>query len=434
MRGLAIIGVLISHNLILDVWYGRQAFHIVPAWIIGLLLPLLIVFTWAGSFVLISGITTAYTAYRRLENHVPIKRIITPVLINSIALLILDPVRSLIFSRPHFFRGSMTHSFFSNLIMAGTCSLPSSERLYMIGALPMIGLSGLLSAFLIWLLFRDKSRPMNGRHIRTLFVAGFIFSLLSVPLSYAIEPLIEKMLSSGSPRYIAAYFLRILGSAQLSFFPMGCYIFFGIAYGLLLASGKDKYEIDNMLKRYGIIFFIATAVSIPLAFFTSREPLRFLINIDIYSPTIIYFSLGCITFIFKALVKHVELGDSEKRRRFAARTLWIRRFGIITLTLYIIDALPGMFMSEIFHKIFGGKELWVPLSTARDAFMNNAFAIVFFVGLMFAFWYFVTIIWEKFHFAGSFEWLMVKVGSLFRKDKSKKLNLRANLYDVLDER
>lgn len=428
MRGIAITGVLISHNLILDVWYGKQAFQIVPPWIIGLLFPLLIIFTWAGSFVLISGISTAYTAYQRFEKKVAAKKIISPILINSAALLLLDPVRTLIFSRPHLFRGEMTHSLFSKLIMTGQWGLPSPERLYLIGALPMIGLSGLLGAILVLCLFKnEKQRQRTDRHLRGLFIAGFVFSLLTVPLSYAIEPLIEKMLSSPSPHYIAAYFLRILGSAQLSFFPMGTYIFFGLAYGLLLASGKEKEEIDKRLRRYAGIFFIATLLSIPPVFIFTKQPIRFLANIDIYSPTIIYFSLACITLIFKALVRHVEFGEEEKRLRFAQRTRWLRRFGILTLTLYIIDALPGMFVGEWFHHLFGGKALWTPLIESRDAFMTNPAAIVTFVALMFAFWFFMVSLWEKSNFSGSFEWLMVKISGLFRKESSHRLDLRNNL-------
>ncbi|MFA7629355.1 MAG: hypothetical protein WCY99_01740, partial [Candidatus Neomarinimicrobiota bacterium] len=165
MRGLAIAGVLISHNLILDVWYGRQAFQIVPPWIIGLLFPLLIIFTWAGSFVLISGISTAYTAFRRFDNGVPAKKIISPILINGIALLLLDPLRTLVFSRPHLFRGEMTHSIFSKLIMTGEWGLPSPERLYLIGALPMIGLSGCVAALLVWLLFRKDRESRFERNL-----------------------------------------------------------------------------------------------------------------------------------------------------------------------------------------------------------------------------------------------------------------------------
>ncbi|MDD3966524.1 MAG: hypothetical protein WC372_02520 [Candidatus Neomarinimicrobiota bacterium] len=429
MRGLAIAGVLISHNLILDVWYGRQAFQIVPPWIIGLLFPLLIIFTWAGSFVLISGISTAYTAFRRFDNGVPAKKIISPILINGIALLLLDPLRTLVFSRPHLFRGEMTHSIFSKLIMTGEWGLPSPERLYLIGALPMIGLSGCVAALLVWLLFRKDRESRFERNLGILFVAGFVFSLVSIPLSYTMEPLIDRMLSVDNPHYIAAYLLRILGSAQLSFFPMGCYVFFGVAYGMLLASGKAPAYVDGMLKRFGNLFFIATAVSIPVTFLFTKNPIRFLGNIDIYSPTIIYFSLGCITYIFKALVKHVEFGEIEKRRRFAERTRWLRRFGILTLTLYIVDAVPGMFAGEWFHHLFGGKALWAPLTEGRDAFMTNPFAIIVFVALMFAFWFLMISLWEKSNFAGSFEWLMVKISGLFRKESSRRLDLRNNLYE-----
>ncbi len=429
MRGLAIIGVLISHNLILDVWYGRQAFQIIPVWIIGLLFPLLLVFTWAGSFVLISGISTAYVAGRRLERGVPMRRILRPILINGIALILLDPVRSLIFSRPHLFRGEMTHSLFSRAIMTGEWGFPGSERLFLIGALPMIGLSGCVAALLVWLLFRKDREGRFERNLGILFVAGFVFSLVSIPLSYTMEPLIDRMLSVDNPHYIAAYLLRILGSAQLSFFPMGCYVFFGVAYGMLLASGKAPAYVDGMLKRFGNLFFIATAVSIPVTFLFTKNPIRFLGNIDIYSPTIIYFSLGCITYIFKALVKHVEFGEIEKRRRFAERTRWIRRFGLITLSLYIIDAVPGMFVGELFHNWFGGKALWTPLDVPQDAFMTHAPAIVFFVGLMAAFWYVVTLLWEKSNFTGSFEWLMGRIMRLFRKNGDTRPDLRKTLYE-----
>ncbi|MBW6458208.1 MAG: hypothetical protein K0B52_03505 [FCB group bacterium] len=430
MRGLAIIGVLISHNLILDVWYGKQAFQIVPVWVIGLLFPLLLVFTWAGSFVLISGITMSYSAYNRFSKGVPTQKIVFPIIINSIALLLLDPVRTLIFSRPHLFRGTMTYSLLAKPIITGEWAAPGIERLFLIGALPMIGLSGLLAAVLICTMFGKDREKRFDRNMRILMISGLVFSLLSIPLSYALEPVIDRMLNSAQPQYIAAYLLRILGSAQLSFFPMGCYVFFGMAYGMLLASGKDKAHIDARLKFYANGFFVATAVSIPLTFLLLKEPLNFIANIDIYSPTIIFFSMACITHIFKALVRYVEYGEPEKRARFAGRTLWIRRFGIVTLTLYIIEAVPGMFISEFFHHRFGGKVLWAVANTEQNAFMNNFPAIVLFVGSMFALWMLITWLWEKIHFIGSFEWLMVKVQGRFRKQRSTRLDLRKNLYDV----
>jgi hypothetical protein len=433
MRGLAIIGVLISHNLILDVWYGRQAFQIVPVWVIGLLFPLLLVFTWAGSFVLISGITISYSAYNRFKKGASAQKIVLPIIINSIVLLLLDPVRTLIFSRPHFFRGEMTYSLLSTPIITGEWASPGFGRLFLIGALPMIGLSGLVAAVLICTIFRKERERRFSWNMRILMISGLVFALLSIPLSYALEPVIERMLNAAEPRYIAAYLLRILGSAQLSFFPMGCYVFFGVAYGLLLASGKDKQFIDTRLKYYANGFFVATAVSIPLTFLLLKEPLNFIANIDIYSPTIIFFSMGCITHIFKALVRYIEYGEPGKRARFARRTLWIRRFGIVTLTLYIIEGVPGMLFSEFFHHHFGGKALWTVANTEQNAFMGNFPAIVLFVGFLFAFWMLVTWLWEKIHFFGSFEWLMVKTQEYFRKEHSSRLDLRKNLYDVTNK-
>ncbi|MCK4812580.1 MAG: hypothetical protein KAT14_01435 [Candidatus Marinimicrobia bacterium] len=433
MRGLAIIGVLISHNLILDVWYGRQAFQIIPPWIIGLLFPLLLIFTWAGSFVLVSGIAIAYSSYHRFTRGLSRRRVLVPVIVSSTLLLLLDPVRTLIFSRSHLFMGEMTHSLFSSGIMTGQWVFPNAERLFMIGALPMIGLSGYVAAFMVWVLFSNNGANNFKRNMRILVIAGAIFSVVSVPYSYALGPVIEKMLASDHPPIFAAYLLRLLGSAQLSFFPLGTYVFFGVAYGMLLAARPDIDVINKYLNRFGIGFFIATAVSIPLTFLLTKNPIRVLGNFDIYSPSVIYFSLGCITYIFKALVKHVEYGTSLKRQRFAKKTLWIRRFGVITLTLYIIDAVPGMFVSEYFHKVFGGKALWTA-STGQDAFMTNAPAIILFVGLMFLFWYLVAWFWEKYNFTGSFEWFMVRFSKLFRKEKSSRLNLKNNLYvDMEDE-
>ena len=436
IRGISILGVLFVHHIIYGTWYEDAiALNVISLPVIMILSPIMILATWAGGFPLISGLTNTFTSARRLNKGFSMKETLKPIIMNSIFLMLVDPVRTLIFNRPGSspFTGEHTASVFSALIQEGRLAWPSVDRVFAIGSLPMIGLAGLVSALFIFLLFRNEGMKKVKRNVIILLSVGLLIVFFSDPLSHWGARLVPQVYDKGGIFIFFAYLLRLFFGAQLSFFPLGSYVFFGMMYSVLLINHVD-YKVIKRIGRslgYGLLlcFAISLIFVIRKCSISGDDPLMVVFSYDIYPRTLMFLSLGLMNLITLLLIKKVEYAPELNRERFANRTAWLRRFGMATLTLYIVEATPSMFLSEFFHKWFGGKALWV-FDQSVNSFMTNALAIILFTAVMMGIWTLVSFYWSKVNYAGGFEWLNVMISNKFRKSKSTRLKAEENLKDV----
>lgn len=103
--------------------------------------------------------------------------------------------------------------------------------------------------------------------------------------------------------------------------------------------------------------------------------------------------LGIFILIFKWLLSVFDLCSPEKYNKRRLKSAGIRRFGMLALTVYILEP----FVAEIFKTI-----LDMLVGKGWNDHLPNV--LLFGFGCL-IFWYFLLKQWEKIRFAGSFEWL-----------------------------
>ena len=246
MKGYAIIGLLILHALIYGIWHTADtALSILPVWLLALLAPLIIAATWGGGFALLSGFVNTYNAVNKMSKGVKRKSALQPIIVNSIILLLLDPIRCyfLVVPWPRLFTGEIGYSLFLDLIVNTKLEWPPFEQIMSPGALPVIGIAGLISALVLSLVYDKHGQTKRNSILPSLLLLiAFIIILFGEPLSHSMYSIEKEMFFKGGFCKILAYPLVLIGGDILSFLLIGSYAFIGMAFALIY-----KQEDSNLL-------------------------------------------------------------------------------------------------------------------------------------------------------------------------------------------
>jgi hypothetical protein len=114
----------------------------------------------------------------------------------------------------------------------------------------------------------------------------------------------------------------------------------------------------------------------------------------------------------------MEYKSTQERVKVAYRTTFLVRFGLLALTIYMLDGLLSELLVRIFRAFLG-----------QDfVFADNVFVSIIFVALVIFIWYVILRIWEKRDFKYSFEWRIVNFVGRLRGRKSSRLKVDEVLY------
>ncbi len=379
-----------------------------------------------GSFLLISATVNAYNLYRRIKRGISFRDASISIIINSTFLFLLDPIRSGVFNRTWYneFTPGINYSIVSGLLETGKFMWPTAEKIFQIGALPSIGLGGYMTVFVFWLIKQREGLAKTKRNVIILSIVGILWSVIHEPISKVFSPYVKVLFLKGGIFRFFAYILRILFGAQLSFSPMGIYGIFGIIAGYLLAKGVELKWIQRFGYGFGslylVAFLVSTALTVIQAIKRSIDPFEAIFDYEIYPKELLFLSLGCMLLLFPLLVKKFEYVDIDRKRELIKKSLFFRRFGTATLTLYIIEGSIDESIATVFHKLFGSS---VYIFGATDAFMYNVWAIILYLTIIVSFWLLFVYGWSKINYRFGFEYLIVLISKPIRKVKSKRLLL-----------
>lgn len=429
MKGYAILGLLLLHALIYGIWHtSGTALSILPIWLVVLLAPLIITATWGGGFALLSGFINAFNAVNKMSKGMSRKVALQPIIINSIIIILLDPIRCYFLVVPwhRLFTGEMGYSLFLNLVVNGKFAWPPFEQIMSPGALPVIGIAGLLCALVLTFVYDKNGKTKENKMlVPILLLMAFLIVLFGEPLSHAMYAFEKEMFFKGRFLKLLAYPLILIGGDILSFLPNGAYAFLGMAFALIYKKENSK----DLVKRYGHYVSLVAFISFVIFLFVMIKQLgdaqaiiNELFGYRIQPRTLTFFNISIISLILSALLRYYEYDDHEVYLKKAKKTIWVRRWGMVTLSLYMLDGLVNTFFSKLFHTWFGNYFLEI------DAFMTNVPAILLYSLIIISFWFILVRSWEKVAFKGSIESLVVWIGGLFRENKSQRLNVKKNLY------
>lgn len=319
----------------------------------------------------------------------------------------------------------------------------------------VIWLFGYISESVLGNLLGRFVEMLNGEEVENFWLNlldGFFFwnILNTIGISLIITSFIQLItLKNEIPRKKVSVFLVIVTIACMALIPFNT----EIIWGELIGNGNFSSDLlsaspgDVVLRLLLVPFFGRLCPLIP---FFSSAAMGLLVSININQKNItasflrklLYFGLLLIASSFiTGLVFGIEFGDREKHifyqlfvfgfelmafafmiymidyrkktrvKTFVKYTAWIRRFGIMTLTLWMLQYLM-IFPVILFQGVTG----WDALSGGlTDMQLGLLLLLIFFM------WHLILWLWEKANFKGSFEWLtgLVLSGGRSSGDRQK---------------
>ncbi|MFX0103413.1 MAG: hypothetical protein ACFFCS_27880 [Candidatus Hodarchaeota archaeon] len=114
------------------------------------------------------------------------------------------------------------------------------------------------------------------------------------------------------------------------------------------------------------------------------------------------FILGLETMSVTALLYLVDFRKKTKIEVFAKFTRWIRRFGILTLSLWFLQFI-AIFPSLLIEAVTGWPIIGIPKGVKHGGLVD--WQLPWYLIIIFLMYHVILLLWEKAGFKGSLEWL-----------------------------
>jgi len=137
--------------------------------------------------------------------------------------------------------------------------------------------------------------------------------------------------------------------------------------------------------------------------------------------TMVSFNLMLMILVTTLCFIRYDFSPREKQQTLAKRTVFLRRFNMITLTMFVFESIIAVLWAKLFTFFF------------VDPFPFNVIADILFLFCVLATWYTIARVWEKIDFKYSIEWFMIKILGRITGKTSQKLNVNTVLYHPISE-
>ncbi|MCK5862911.1 MAG: hypothetical protein KAH38_10520 [Candidatus Hydrogenedentes bacterium] len=418
-RGIAISGVIGLHIITAIVFNNDlESLSTLSALAMIAIAPIGFLGTWAPMFMMISGMVNAYVLHRILKQHHEKKRGGTPfrsIIAGSIAagmfLYLLSMLNMTFMHHSMFYNGSFQHTLLSSSLQQGSWQSFSPDLLFYNDALSVIAMSGVFTTLLLCLVWSGNGFKRMGRSVAWIAVIAAGIFLLSPVIHKILDPVFFDALNSG--HFVTAFILKLFVGPNFSSIP---FVSYGLI-GALIGIGLARRAPVTLFRRYGYGVSAALVACGVLLFVTQQFSLADLANHP--QPLKMHFvNLGLMLATCTFLSLHLEYCSDARRTKLACRTLWMRRFGLVTLTLFCAES----FVAVLFSKTY----LWA-LGIEGPFPRSLAVILPFIIGTL-IFWGLVIKAWEKIDFKYSVEWWMNHFVCFVRQRPTIRLNANEMLY------
>ena len=422
-KGVAILLIIPLHALICQIGKNDPAFFqplitAIPENVIYLLIPAMILSMWGPIFTLITGANIAY-GYLRVYSRNPddssayiLRRILSAVMLIFVS-------RAAVF----IFKGGLFTNGFFNIF--------NYKIRYYADTLDSIALTGIIVPVFI-LLFLDKSKSIKQKNetgkavsqkdVKRIYIGMTVITVIwfvFTPVVHALTPYVQDFASKHHLRLLMLVWSK-LTAGRFRFFPILGFGYAGAVIGTAIHA-KSRYK---NIRKYSGIFFLVTLVGFLIWILLKGNPMVNIASDDI--PIMMQvLNLGTMTFAMVLVLGYLDYYPPEVRRRRIERTLWIRRFSIVSLTIYVME----FFLAEGVYWVFA--QFWdnaVALVNEVPIFIWNFAQIMVFIIVICLIWGLIVKLWEKVDFIFSLEWFMIKAVALFQRDKHARINSHKILY------
>ncbi|QEE14652.1 glycosyltransferase [Promethearchaeum syntrophicum] len=423
LRGVAILMVVGFHSIerALPIDFWDNFILTAPKWQFYLFGPFLLLMSWRGFFILISAIVYIYTFEARVR------------ITNNPGILL---KKNIMKGTILFLFGCIINIFLHPDATIGTFLLTGQWqpeqfifRLNNSNAIQMIALGLIIFSFIHFILTRNKGYKKTTRNL-------IIYTSLMILIIF-LTPILNRILFSNrgitrddilfietnSPaEFLSGIFLaNLVGNAQ-PLFPYLSVTFFGCIIGIIL--NQDEWKIKKKLTRIFLLGVLCIIVALlDWIFIRGSEPISAFIIAPIW---FLILNTGLQTFLIAIFLYFFDYSKNiEKRMKRVKKVRFIRRAGLVSLTLFstqYLDIIPRFLLTKITGIDF--------LNLGNLTSLYQSFLLLW---IIIFYWVFLLKLWEYGKFYGSFDWLMVYISSSLLKKKlnwQDPLNINRNLYEI----
>jgi hypothetical protein len=411
LRGFLILYVIFIHAVLLVIFQANYDYiDILPVWLIVIMFPMLLIAMWGPMFSMMSATTNTFLVYHQLEKGKNLQKTIFNRIISYILVIIIHFINMFFFIHFIPLDGEIYRSLICGTLETGQITLPSIIMFLNSGTLLLIGLSGLFINMLLLVLWRNNGHK-NLKKTAYVFISLAISFLLIRPFVYPLMNTFILQLVEQN-QYIIAILLSWIFRGQFGLIPMAAVPFFGVIFGLLLVGNVKKQ----------IIMKIGFGATIGMMLFA----LLFLGLFGVPNLTLPYWpvmmvavNLTIMILVTTLFILRYEYSSEKTQQKLAKRSIFLRRFSMITLTIFVFESIIAVIWANIFTFLFD------------NPFPFNILADVLFLFCVLVTWYIIVRVWEKIDFKYSIEWFMMKIISKINGKASHKLDVETVLYHPL---
>lgn len=423
VKGIAILFVIPLHALIYQIGESDPALFepIISGLsreILFMLAPVILLSLWGPIFIQITGANIAYgflKVYQRNSNESSayiLRRILAAVLLIFVS-------RTAVFA---FEGGLIGFDSFDNL--------DSGLRFYA-DTLDSIALTNILVPLLILLIINrikvrrsKKSGANNDKPVKPRYIyigLGIITALwfLFTPVVQALKPYVQSVAEKHNWKLLLLLYSKMT-TGRFRFFPI---LGFGYVGGIVGTAIFYREKFVN-LRKYSGLFFAMALIAFVVWCFLVDNPVGNVAT-DENSNMLQILILGAMTFALVLMLGRYDYCPQEVRHKRIRKTLFVRRFSMVTLTIYIMEYLLAYGVYQIFELFW---ERAVQYVDQVPVLTWGITQIITFILVVCMIWIVIVRLWEKVDFVGSLEWVTLKLGALFFRQHHVRINSRQILY------
>jgi hypothetical protein len=393
LRGLGIMVIIVIHRIHYT-WTGMRNSDVLHSQFSGPWAPLLIftivLFTMAGIFYFISGLVNAHAMYFRvISGKSTVLKAMAGGVAGGLWIFLMNYVQRIFFMNGFLSAEPDADPGFPVGLLTGWVRNPAEVSFSWTqvtdpGTLSLIGLVVVFVSLALGLMLKYPGIFSKKRIIMTLMILSLIALLVSPFSKFYLRPVYSQWFEAGN------YFLAgCIGQVcqEFGLLPYLGYGFIGVIFGIGIASGESLSRLKSRSYFFSLILIIMGAALILI--FERGDPF----GKDCIGSGICMIELGIFILLQLWLYKFIDQQDAAATARRKRQSVAVRRFGMLALTVYILEPLVAEVFRKIASLIFG------------TGWNDQLQYVLLFGGILLIFWWRVLKLWERAGFAGSFEWL-----------------------------
>ena len=386
-----------------------------------LLAPIIIIATSAPVFVLFSATALSYNFYLDVKNYIKsnseedlgqsqidisfkdpvLSRIVKKNLVSYLVLVIASLAHVFLFHYGLNWNGRVQRTLITGILETGGISSIDYEVFFQTDAIGLIAFSGIFNLGLLVLLLRKQGFYKPKRNLLILLGLIVAWYFLSSLFHYLFDDLFWESLNDG--RYGITFLLKFIVGPPMSIFPNFAFGFAGIIYGFGFSQEQSR-AFFRKLALYLSILFISVSGILMLINGINLSPESFGLFLPLEFQ-ILDFAVGQILVII--FIELVRYSKKSQKKIYKSTRIW-QRLGNVTMTVYIFESVLCILNMKWYVP------LWEKLPQTSLILHLEVFV---FVGMQFALWFGIILLWEKKNYKFSVEWFIKVIRKKLIKKK-----------------